>query len=230
MKEYTPKKISIFSKFGEITFNTGGGIHFKWTDGHGFKLMREVKNEGLVEILNYSPADSDTLVKFDEKTAYNVGDVLPDGWIVGPVSRTTGNPIAIEPIESALKGHQTWEGACKHVEELSKQGHLNVRNADYEELTSIFNVMVKHGRNKDTAFETSELAPDGSKGYPWAAYWSSPDKNDLSSFARAVFFDRGLKQERWSYPDSMMLDVSSRTAQVRCVRDEPDLYVPRPYK
>lgn len=37
-----------------------------------------------------------------DKRAYNIGDVLQDGWVVGPVSPTTGKPIAIENPYRAL--------------------------------------------------------------------------------------------------------------------------------
>ncbi len=54
------------------------------------------------------------------KKAYNIGDVLPDGWVVGPVSPDTGWPIAIEPAAGALDGYKTWSQGEHHATESAR--------------------------------------------------------------------------------------------------------------
>lgn len=139
------------------------------------------------------------------KRAYKIGAVLPDGWIVGPVSPTTGKPIAIEPVAGALEGLQTWYRGEDHAKELRGQGHAGARQPDTAELNALFRGFTKATSNQHAQFDTS-----GSNRY--GMYWSSaPDRRGPDS-ARVQCFNGNSKP--WPLK-------SYASARVRCVRDEP---------
>lgn len=141
-----------------------------------------------------------------DKRAYNIGDVLPDGWVVGPVSPTTGKPIAIEPVAGALDGYKTWHEGKDHAKTLRGQGHASARQPDADELNALYNGVVKAGRNRNAQFNTSGSIPFFGK------YWSSTPHRSISDSARLQYFGDGVRN--WHFKDSAR-------ARVRCVRDEP---------
>jgi hypothetical protein len=138
---------------------------------------------------------------------YEIGDVLPDGWVVGPVSSDTGKPIAIEPASTALDGYKTWHQGEEHAARLRGQGNANARQPSEGELSAIYNDVMKAGRNGNAKLSTS-----GSN--PYGEYWASTTHPDLRDGARVQSFGDGLR--RWNYKDDA-------DARVRCVRDEPGL-------
>jgi|GEM_PF-1540118 len=146
-----------------------------------------------------------------DKRAYNIGDVLPDGWVVGPRSPKTGIVMALEPVSGALDGYKTWHQGEDHAKELREQGHANARqpSADNnnDELNAIYNGVVKAGRNGNAKLNTSGSLPYG-------RYWSGTSDPDGRDYARMQYFDDGNRS--WDVKD----DASAR---VRCVRDEPGL-------
>lgn len=145
------------------------------------------------------------------KRAYNIGDVLPDGWVVGPRSPKTGIVMAIEPVSGALNGYKTWHQGEDHAKELREQGHANARqpNADNnnDELNAIYNGVVKAGRNGNAKLNTSGSTPYGH-------YWSGTTSPRYRDGARMQYFDDGGRY--WDFK-------ANAYARVRCVRDEPGL-------
>lgn len=144
--------------------------------------------------------------------AYNIGDVLPDGWIVGPISPTTSKPIAIEPVAGALEGYQTWYKGEDHAKGLHDQGHADARQPDADELNALYNGVVKAGRNQNAQLDTTAFDTSGSN--PYGNYWSSTPDQDNPHTAWMQYFDDG---SRYLY-----FKVRAK-ARVRCVRDEPGL-------
>jgi len=143
------------------------------------------------------------------KQAYNIGDVLDDGWIVGPVSPETGNVMAVEPVAGALGGYQTWFAGEDHVKELLADGNNNAHQATDTELYAIYNEIVKAGNNDNAQFNTS-----GS--FPYGRYWSStPVPNPSDCATQVQYFDKdGVRSWYSKVYDGV---------RVRCVRDEPGL-------
>lgn len=148
-----------------------------------------------------------------DKRAYNVGDVLPDGWVVGPRSPQTGIVMAIEPVSGALEGYKTWYQGEDHAKELREKGNANARQPgadnNNDELNSIFNEVVKAGRNQKAQFNAS-----GSD--PYGRYWSGTSHPVYRDYARMQYFGDGIRGgyfKVYAY------------ARVRCVRDEPGLMV-----
>lgn len=152
------------------------------------------------------PSAEERVTASVNKQAYNIGDVLPDGWVVGPMSPTTGKPMAIEPVSGALKGYETWHKGEEHAEALRIQGHTGARQPDFDELNAIYNGVVKAGRNRNAQFDVSGFKP-------YSGYWSSTTLPVLRRFARVRFFS---ESPTWHSKDDAY-------AHVRCVRDEPGL-------
>jgi hypothetical protein len=146
-----------------------------------------------------------------DKRAYNIGDVLPDDWVVGPRSPKTGIVMAIEPVSTALDGYKTWHQGEDHAAELRGQGHANARqpSADdnNDELNAIYNDVVKAGRNSNAKLNTSGSDPCGK-------YCSGTTEPGQRDSIRIQYFDDGTKYL------SFKVDALAR---VRCVRDEPGL-------
>lgn len=141
------------------------------------------------------------------KHAYNIGDVLPDGWIVGPVSPDTGIVMAIEPVDSALDDPQTWYAGEAHAKELLAQGNANARQATISELSVIYNEIVKAGNNDNAKFNA--VASDSN-----CRYWASTPYPGHSDRAQLQYFSNG--DQHWHCK-------KFEVAYIRCVRDEPGL-------
>lgn len=140
------------------------------------------------------------------KQAYNIGDVLPDGWIVGPVG-DMGIVMSIEPVSGALDGYKTWHQGEKHAAELRGQGNANARQPSANELNALYNNVVKAGHNGNAQFNTGS-------SHPYGLYWSSTPSPDYRDDARIQYL--GVGNRYWHYKGNV-------SARVRCVRDEPGL-------
>lgn len=145
------------------------------------------------------------------KKAYNIGDTLPDGWVVGPRSPKTGIVMALEPVSGALDGYKTWYQGEDHAKELREQGHINARqpSADNnnDELNAIYNEIVEAGQNDNAELNTSA-------SFPLGKYWSGTVVLDFRNFAQLQDF----------YTSDRRIEYRDRPqARVRCVRDEPGL-------
>ena len=158
-----------------------------------------------------TPKESGALAATVTKQAYNIGDVLPDGWVVGPRSPKTGIVMAIEPVSGALDGYRTWYRGEDHAADLRGKGHANARqpsaDGNNDELNAIYNEVVKAGRNGNAKLNTS-----GSN--PYGRYWSGTTDPDSRDDARMQYLNGGYRL--WSFKGDAF-------ARVRCVRDEPGL-------
>ena len=153
------------------------------------------------------PSPTDGVEDVNLQLAYQVGDVLPDGWIVGPVCPVTGKSIAIEPVSGSLEGLQAWHEGEVHALLLREEDHMRARQPDNGELRAIYNSIVIANRNINTQFNTSR-----SGSYYWSGT-SSPHYSGAD--ARIQYFGEGGN----SYWDFKKFSA----ARVRFVRDEPDL-------
>lgn len=146
-----------------------------------------------------------------DKRAYRIGDVLPDGWVVGPRSPKTGIVMSLEPVSGALDGYKTWYQGEDHAKELREQGHANARqpSADNnnDELNAIYNEVVKAGRNDNARLNTFDF-------HPFGKYWSGTTGPVFRGLARIQSLGSGLR---------FVLYKDDAFARVRCVRDEPGL-------
>ncbi len=142
-----------------------------------------------------------------DKQAYSIGDVLPNGWVAGPVSPTTGKPMAIEPVSGALEGYQTWYKGEEHAKTLRGQGYASARQPDENELNVLYNEVVKAGHNQNAQFNTSCFVSYGQ-------YWSSKTKPYNPKSARTQYFDNGDEYGGFK---------GEASALVRCVSDAPDI-------
>ncbi len=146
-----------------------------------------------------------------DKRAYNIGDVLPDGWVVGPCSPKTGIVMALEPVAGALDGYKTWHEGEKHATALCSQGHANARQPcaddDNDELNVIYNEVVKAGRNGNAKLNTSGSDLEDK-------YWSGTTVPGNPRHARVRYLDDGFSLANYT---------DAAHARVRCVRDEPGL-------
>jgi len=183
-----------------------GGTGWNYT-GRGKMSTRLVR----AELLHTTDETTGTVTK----QAYNIGDVLPDGWVVGPVSPETGIVMAIEPAENALDGYQTWYAGEDHaVKLLHDQGHANARQPTDTELNTIYNEVVEAGRNDNTEFDnTSDSNLYGA--YRSGMYWSSTLAPDLSlpDLARIRFFNDGGRRARTIRPTHVRMCAASVTSQ-----------------
>ena len=146
-------------------------------------------------------------IKVDEEKSYNVGDSLPDGWIVGPISPDTGKPVALEPVSSAIEGFRTWHQGEEHARFLLSEGNTGARQPSEEELSAIYNKIIKAGRNHNAKLKVRDTPLCGS-------FWSGTTCEDEQLAAQAQDLVKGIRY--WIYkgrPD----------AYVRCIRDEPGL-------
>lgn len=173
---------------GDITTYTKGTVHQKEPE---------------------SGLTSDATNTFNKRNHYTIGDVLPDGWVVGPASSETGMVMAIEPTHVALHGYRTWYEGEKHAAELRNRGNLNARQPSSSELTDIYNFVVKAGRNDKADFNTSASSPHG-------RYWTTSLNQSSRGGMRVHYLSDGHK-------DCGYLNTPS--VRVRCVRDEPGLTV-----
>lgn len=158
-------------------------------------------------IMRLVPVEEQDNTQTVTKEAYNIGDVLPDGWVVMGLSKDTGMPFSCEPEEGALDGYQTWYTGEEHAVKLRDAGNQNARQPTDKELNTIWEDVVKAGRNDNAKLNTNGSTPYGS-------YWSSTPDPRHSDGARVQYLDDGYRN--WHYKDH-------RSARVRVVRDEPGL-------
>ncbi len=158
---------------------------------------------------------------------FRIGELLPDGWIVGPASPRTGIVMLIESpstvIKLAYKWHRklsdeyfSWLLGEKHAEELRQQGHANARQPSVRELYAIYNDVVIAGRNSHAQYSTGRGSRVYIRGdYSWGKYWSGELERGGE---RAIHMNFGASAQQAS--DSK--DDHLR-AYVRCVRDAPGI-------
>lgn len=191
---------------GDATIITNGNITAYSTDGNVTAYTN-----GTVQLKAPAPEQTNGITATVTKKAYNIGDTLPDGWVVGPRSPKTGIVMAIEPASGALDGYKTWHQGEDHAKELREQGHANARqpSADNnnDELNAIYNEVVKAGRNGNAKLNTSGSSPYGS-------HWSGTTYPGFRDSARFQYFGDG---NMFAYYKVVAY------ARVRCVRDEPGL-------
>ncbi|MEQ1717242.1 MAG: hypothetical protein ABL907_14880 [Hyphomicrobium sp.] len=163
---------------------------------------------GNVRLVAPAPEQSNGITAPVTKNAYSIGDVLADGWVVGPASPDTGIVMAIEPDSGALDGGRTWLAGEEHARELYGKGNANARQPSANELNAIYNGVVEAGRNQNAQFDTSDFDPYG-------GYWSSTSVRFFPAVsARVQYFRDGFRF--WDFK-------VEGSARVRCVRDEPGL-------
>lgn len=145
-----------------------------------------------------------SILEDDFKNA-NIGDELPDGWIIMGVSSETGEVFSAEPETMTLKGRQPWEAGQVHAGQLRDAGHANARQPDKQELNAMYN-------SKAVIPEGSKFNSKGSLPFGW--HWSSSETDSGTAFAQVL----GARYSGWLDKNS----ISTRS-YVRCVRDEPQL-------
>lgn len=193
-----------------------GGLTIKLSDFKGVDVtiiadgnVRIAKKPRVEEQTNDQGNDGDVIIASLDIKAYYVDDVLPDGWTVGPLSPTTGMPVKIEPVESALKGYQTWHKGQDRAKKMRGQGHARARQPDVDELNALYNGVVKAFRNDNTQFNTSGF-------YPYGLYWASrPLPMDPLS-ARVQYFRDGATRADCG-------DKDDPYALVRIIADLPHI-------
>lgn len=192
---------------GDATVITNGNITAYSTDGNIIAYT-----SGTVQLKAPAPEQTNGITATVTKNTYNIGDVLPDGWVVGPRSPKTGIVMAIEPVSGALDGYKTWHQGEDHAKDLREQGHANARQPsadnDNDELKAIYNEVVKAQRNGNAKLDTS------SGSGPCGKYWSGTSNPFYQADARVQFLDDGLRG---------VGNKDRALARVRCVRDEPGL-------
>lgn len=169
-----------------------------------------VITSGSVRLVAPTPEQTNALGVINacvDKRAYKIGDLLSDGWVVGPASPDTGIVMAIEPAAGALKGYRTWYRGEDHAADLRGQGNASARQPTANELNALYNNVVGAGRNSTARFNTSGPGPYG-------GYWSSTTNPAGPDDARVQYFDIGSRH--WICKDG-------DNARVRCIRDEPGL-------
>lgn len=144
-------------------------------------IIKGLQNAASVEIVDpiLTPANNsdNNLIAQINQIAYKIGDILPDGWIVGPPSPTTGKPFAIEPPSIALKESQTWEIGQNHAKILLEQGYKNARQPDTDELKAIQRHIVMTKQNHNSQLDEK------------AYYWSSEQDKMIYTRAQIVNMD-----------------------------------------
>lgn len=153
-----------------------------------------------------------------EKRAFRIGDVLPDGWTVGPISPDTGIVMAIEPEDSALPDDREWHEGKIHALELRFDGkNLNARVPTELEATAIFNQVVKAGLNRNSQLvdkRERQVSP-GNTQYANPNYWTSgTGKSGYRNFAMRIDMSNGSADT---------CPKTKSAGRVRCVRDEPGI-------
>lgn len=173
------------------------------------------------------------------KKAYNIGDVIEaqdgwdqryTGWVVGPRSPETGIVMLIEPASGALDGYKTWHEGQDHAKELREKGYANARQPSSDlkgndELSAIYQEVVKAGHNGNAKLNTSDSEPFGrywsgtTVFHPYVpGYWSgSPDRPDYRNKPSAYMqhFDKQFGGRRGG------IYADGARARVRCVCDAP---------
>jgi hypothetical protein len=155
-------------------------------------------NVNLIELGLVPGSDDVTSSSRVDSRAYKIGDVLPDGWVVGPVSPKTRKVMSIEPVREAVVGTQVHYKGVSQAVALLEEGHLNARLPSMSELRIIYKKIVK-----------AELDHNSQLGL--VQYWSS-EKDEYDSL---LAFDFKKAKEIWKSDQAF--------AHIRCVRDEPGI-------
>jgi|MDSW01.2.fsa_nt_gb hypothetical protein len=143
---------------------------------------------------------------------YYIGDVLPEGWgkhtgwIVGPVSPTSGETMLIAPPSKRSQNYQTWKKGERDAKNLLREGFENARQPDTEELFAIFSGVVKEKLNKHAKI----VKRDDPQTHAYARYWSSSSMSTDENQAEVQHMDGygGLRTTRnKKTPDSLSLPV-----------------------
>lgn len=190
---------------GNATIITNGTItaHGKSIIAHSDNVKIKPATETSAEEASETPLDPKT---------FNIGDELPDGWVIMGISPDTGEVFSAEPEADALDGYQTWYKGYERAKYLRDAGNKGARQPSKEELSVIYNDVVKAGRNDNAKFNTS-----GS--FPCGKYWSSSlvqDHRGIPCFARFQYLGDGSRS--WDRK-------GDTDARVRCIRDEPGLKI-----
>lgn len=143
--------------------------------------------------------DPDVINASADNRAYQIGDILPDGWVIAGVSPETNKVFSIEPPKVALKGLKNWWQGEEHAERLRAKGHNNARQPSESELQILYNDRVQ------------KAFPDCYFGF---MYWSSTTDPDFPHHARVRHFEETARRLEAKIFDK---------ALVCCVRDEPQL-------
>ena len=216
-KKVRKKHIDMGGAFGPVSINVNGleisvdakGNATIITDGtvtaYGRNIIAHSDNVTIKPVTE--TGSKGALETSMDPQACNIGDKLPDGWIIMGVSPDTGEVFSAEPEANVLDGYQTWHKGEERAKDLRDAGHKNARQASKEELSVIYNDVVKAGCNDNAKFNTS-----GS--FPYGIYWSSTQGRDGPDFAWVQYLDDGHRL--WLHKDDAC-------ARVRCVRDEPGL-------
>jgi hypothetical protein len=150
------------------------------------KSVLQVQNNVASSSCNRS--GSDRGFKLDGKT-YQIGDVLPDGWILGPVSPSTNSHLAIEPVKE-LDTCVTWPQAEAFVNKYRSSGMERARLPDRKELKAIFRELVIKERNVNAMLGVCEVG--GS-----SHYWANRQSDGQGEWAQ----DMGTGRQDWFYID-----------------------------
>lgn len=160
---------------------------------------------------NTTIASADIAQRLLPRKACKIGEKLPDGWVVMGISPDTGTVFSAEPSSSALQRHQTWHAGEEHAKQLEKEGHKNARQPSLRELRTIFEDVVRAGRNTN-----AQLLVGSRKR---STYWSNASHWEGMDFSALRNIDaEGAGQESW-------VKQSEAQAYVRCIRDEPSLKI-----
>ena len=147
-----------------------------------------------------------------EAKAYNLGSKLPDGWIImGRSYESPNKAFSCEPEEGALQGHQTFYAGCEHAKDLCEAGHANARIPCMYDLSTIWETVIKRGRNQHAKLNT-DSSPQG-------GYWSSSCSSSGRFEIQAMDSEESQYSGRKGYED----------AHVRVIRDEPGLIIGSKY-
>ena len=187
----------------QITFDVAdlNGVDATIIASGGAKIVKQVRVEKQDNVLETTQSSVDA-------KAYSIGDTLPDGWVVGGTSPTTGKIFSVEPVAGALDRYQTWHTGEDRAKTLLAEGHENARQPDMAELNVLYNDVVRADRNQNAQLNTRGSSPFG-------IYWSSEAHPANPDIARVQYFGDGCCRGA-SYKDNAI-------ARVRCVRDEPGL-------
>jgi len=146
-----------------------------------------------------------------KQRAYNIGDVLPDGWVLGPISPDTGIHISIEPESRRLKNgrrdYWTWYQGEDHAVYRRKEGHRNARQPSDAEWVEIRTQIARTGLNGNARLKT-----DG-----FCTYWASTPERGVGGGARRQYLgDTNGDGRSWA-------NKYDPSAGVCIVRDEPGI-------
>ncbi|MFP4386030.1 MAG: hypothetical protein ACLFRA_02340 [Alphaproteobacteria bacterium] len=112
--------------------------------------------------------------------SYDIGSVLPDGWILGPLSPTTGRHLKIEPPDENINGDITWDEGEFRAHKIEK----GARHPTLAELKAIYKHIVRGGQDENTMLATGIFTS--------RQYWTStPYNNAHPGIAMTLHVDHG---------------------------------------